>query len=143
MTASSFQLAQAYSVFANKGYLKDFKIFINEDQAYQQRVIGEKATDDVLESLKLVVTEGTGQLARLSDYEVAGKTGTSHKSSSKGGYDKSKYIASFVGIVPLNSKRLTIFVSVDEPGLNNYSGGSVAAPLFAAISNDVLNYLDE
>jgi cell division protein FtsI (penicillin-binding protein 3) len=27
MTASSLQLAQAYSVFANEGYLKDFKIF--------------------------------------------------------------------------------------------------------------------
>ena len=143
MTASSLQLAQAYSVFANKGYLKDFKIFFDEDHVYQQRAIGENAADDILESLKLVVTEGTGQLARLSDYEVAGKTGTSHKSSSKGGYDQSKYIASFAGIAPLNSKRLTIFVSVDEPGLNNYSGGSVAAPLFAAISNDVLNYLDE
>jgi hypothetical protein len=32
---------------------------------------------------------------------------------------------------------------VEEPGLNNYSGGMVAAPLFAAISKDVLNYLDE
>ena len=41
------------------------------------------------------------------------------------------------------SKRLTIFVNIDEPGLNNYSGGDVAAPLFAAISNDVLNYLNE
>ena len=41
------------------------------------------------------------------------------------------------------TKRLTIFVNIDEPGLNNYSGGDVAAPLFAAISNDVLNYLNE
>ena len=96
-----------------------------------------------MESLKLVVADGTGILARISDYKVAGKTGTSHKASSKGGYDQSRYIASFAGIAPLKSKRLTIFVTIDEPGLNNYSGGSVAAPLFAAISNDVLNYLDE
>ena len=78
-----------------------------------------------------------------SEYLYAGKTGTSHKSSSSGGYAKSKYVASFAGIVPLRSKRLTIFVSVEEPGLNNYSGGSVAAPLFAAISKDVLSYLNE
>ncbi len=71
------------------------------------------------------------------------KLGTAHKSSSNGGYDKSKYVSSFAGIAPLNSKRLTIFVSVEEPGLNNYSGGAVAAPLFSAISKDVLNYLDE
>ena len=143
MTASSLQLAQAYSVFANKGYLKDFKIFKNDTLPYQQRVIGKNTADHVLSSLELVVKEGTGQLAQLSDYAVAGKTGTSHKSSAKGGYDQSKYIASFAGIAPLQSRRLTIFVTVDEPGLNNYSGGSVAAPLFAAISNDVLNYLDE
>jgi cell division protein FtsI (penicillin-binding protein 3) len=143
MTASSLQLAQAYSVFANDGYLKDFKIFIDDAEIYKQRVISQTAARDVLDSLQLVVTEGTGKLAKLSHYQVAGKTGTSHKSSSKGGYDQSKYIASFAGIAPLKSKRLTIFVTVEEPGLNNYSGGSVAAPLFAAISKDVLNYLDE
>ena len=143
MTASSLQLAQAYSVFANEGYLKDFKIFIDNAEVYKQRVIGKDAANKVLESLQLVVSDGTGRLARVSNRDVAGKTGTSHKVSSKGGYDQSKYIASFAGIAPLESKRLTIFVSIDEPGLNNYSGGSIAAPLFAAISNDVLNYLDE
>ncbi len=143
MTASSLQLAQAYSVFANQGYLKDFKIFLDDAEVYKHRVIGKDAAADVLESLKLVVSEGTGSLARLSNYDVAGKTGTSHKPSSKGGYEQSKYIASFAGIAPLTSKRLTIFVSIDEPGLNNYSGGAVAAPLFAAIATDVLSYLDE
>jgi cell division protein FtsI (penicillin-binding protein 3) len=143
MTASPLQLAQAYSVFANEGYLKDFKIFLDDVEVFKQRVIGREAAADVLESLKLVVSDGTGSLARVSNYDVAGKTGTSHKTSSKGGYDQSKYIASFAGIAPLTSKRLTIFVSIDEPGLNNYSGGAVAAPLFAAISKDVLSYLDE
>ena len=89
--------------------------------------------------------EGTAFNFRTTDenFLIAGKTGTSHKSSSKGGYDQSKYMASFAGIAPLKTKRLTIFVNIDEPGLNNYSGGSVAAPLFAAISKDVLNYLNE
>ena len=143
LTASPLQLAQAYSVFANEGYLKDFKLFINNESSYQQRVISGDTADEILDSLKLVVSDGTGVLAKLPNFEVAGKTGTSHKSSSKGGYDKSKYIASFAGIAPLDTKRLTIFVNIDEPGLNNYSGGSIAAPLFAAISNDVLNYLNE
>ena len=31
MTASALQIAQAYSVFANEGYLKDFKIFQNNE----------------------------------------------------------------------------------------------------------------
>ena len=144
LTASSLQLAQAYSVFANDGYLKDFKLFIDDfESSYQQRVISKDTADEILDSLRLVVSDGTGSLAKLINFEVAGKTGTSHKPSSKGGYDQSKYIASFAGIAPLKTKRLTIFVNIDEPGLNNYSGGSVAAPLFAAISKDVLNYLNE
>jgi cell division protein FtsI (penicillin-binding protein 3) len=143
MTASALQIAQAYSVFANDGYLKDFKIFQNDEEVYQQRVVSTKTASQVLLALESVVKDGTGKLASITDHSVAGKTGTSHKSSSSGGYDKSKYISSFAGIAPLSSKRLTIFVSVEEPGLNNYSGGMVAAPLFAAISKDVLNYLDE
>ena len=143
MTASAFQMAQAYSVFANEGYLKDFKIFKDEEEVYKQRVISKITASKVLLALESVVLKGTGILAAVSGYQVAGKTGTSHKSSTNGGYDKSKYISSFAGIAPLTSKRLTIFVSVEEPGLNNYSGGAVAAPLFAAISQDVLNYLDE
>ena len=144
MTASSLQLAQAYSVFANDGYLKDFKIFIdNLGSPFEQKVIKSDTAEDILDSLKLVISDGTGSLAKLKNFKVAGKTGTSHKASPKGGYDQSKYIASFAGIAPLKSKRLTIFVSIDEPGLNNYSGGSVAAPLFAAIASDVLSYLDE
>ena len=143
MTASALQVAQAYSVFANEGYLKDFKIFKDDGEVYKQRVISKITASKVLLALESVVVEGTGILAAVPGYQVAGKTGTSHKSSARGGYDKSKYISSFAGIAPLSSKRLTIFVSVEEPGLNNYSGGAVAAPLFAAISEDVLNYLDE
>ena len=34
-------------------------------------------------------------------------------------------------------------IKVNKPGLNNYSGGAVGAPLFAAIAKDILSYLDE
>ena len=143
LQASALQLAQAYSVFANEGYLKDFKLYLDDEEVYEQRVISKNSADQVLLALESVVLKGTGMLAAIPNHRVAGKTGTAHKSSSNGGYDKSKYVSSFAGIAPLNSKRLTIFVSVEEPGLNNYSGGAVAAPLFSAISKDVLNYLDE
>ncbi|MDA9974118.1 penicillin-binding protein 2 [Gammaproteobacteria bacterium] len=143
LEASALQLAQAYSVFANEGYLKDFKLFLNDEESYSQRVISKNSADQILLAMESVVLTGTGTLAAIPNHRVAGKTGTAHKSSSKGGYNKSKYVSSFAGIAPLDSKRLTIFVSVDEPGLNNYSGGVVAAPLFSAISADVVSYLDE
>ena len=36
MTASAIQIAQAYSVFANDGFLKDFKIYQNNEEVYKQ-----------------------------------------------------------------------------------------------------------
>ena len=57
------------------------------------------------------------------------------------GYAEDSYIASFIGITPLSEESLTIFVSIDNPGLNAYTGGAVAAPLFAKIAESSLNHL--
>ena len=40
-----------------------------------------------------------------------------------------------------SASSLTIFVSIEDPGLNAYSGGMIAAPLFAEIAESSLNYL--
>ena len=50
-------------------------------------------------------------------------------------------IASFAGITPLSDESLTIFVSINNPGLNSYTGGAVAAPVFAKIAESSLNHL--
>ena len=44
-------------------------------------------------------------------------------------------------IIISSEKSLTIFVSIEDPGLNAYSGGMIAAPLFAEIAESSLNYL--
>jgi cell division protein FtsI (penicillin-binding protein 3) len=73
---------------------------------------------------------------------VAGKTGTASKPDPQtGGYSTSKYVASFVGIVPATSPRLVILVTVDEPH-GAIFGGTVAAPVFQQIARFALQYLD-
>ena len=62
-----------------------------------------------------VVIEGTGQEAQLPGYTVAGKTGTAAKPDPSGGYSNTKYVASFVGMVPATNPRVVILVTVDEP----------------------------
>jgi cell division protein FtsI (penicillin-binding protein 3) len=91
--------------------------------------------------LKNVVAEGTGTLAEVPGYQVAGKTGTAAKPDERGGYSDSRYVASFVGIVPASRPRLVILVSVDEPR-GAIWGGTVAAPAFAQIAKFDLQYLD-
>jgi hypothetical protein len=70
---------------------------------------------------------------------VAGKTGTAQKVTN-GRYDPSKYLASFVGIVPADKPRLVVAVMIDEPQGTHY-GGLIAAPAFKTIAEAALRYL--
>ena len=85
--------------------------------------------------------EGTGTLAAIPGYQVAGKTGTASKPDPDGGYSTTRYVASFVGFVPASRPRLVILVAVDEPQ-GAIFGGVVAAPAFAQIAKFDLQYLD-
>ena len=139
-TVSPYQIASAYSTFANKGIRKDFKLLIN-DEVTRKRVISKESADHTLDALQKVVEFGTGKKANIDGFTQGGKTGTVHRIRSGSGYAEDLYRASFVGIAPLSEKSLTIFVSIEDPGLNAYSGGMIAAPLFAEIAESSLNYL--
>ena len=141
INASPFQIASAYSVFANEGLFKEFTLIMNDEYKYEEQIISKDTAEKILFALEDVVENGSGYKAKISGFKVGGKTGTAHKSSRTGGYAKSIYTASFAGIVPIDKKDLTIFVSIYEPGLNAYKGGEIAAPLFASIATDTLNYL--
>ncbi len=91
--------------------------------------------------LRDVVIEGTGTLADVPGYQVAGKTGTAAKPDPWGGYSDSRYIASFVGFVPASKPRLVILVTVDEPH-GAIFGGMIAAPVFQEIAKFDLQYLE-
>jgi membrane peptidoglycan carboxypeptidase len=89
----------------------------------------------------MVVSEGTGKAAALDTYKVAGKTGTTKKQE-EGGYSTSKYVASFVGYAPAANPAFAAIVVIDEPKGGAYYGGEVAAPVFKAIAEKVLRYLE-
>ena len=140
ITISPFQIASAYSVFANEGIFKDFKLLKNQEVTSKQ-LISPLTAKYILDALKMVVEEGTGKAAEIRGFSEGGKTGTVHQIKRGSGYLEDSYRASFVGIAPLNNQSLTIFVSINNPGLNAYSGGAVAAPLFAKIAESSLNHL--
>ena len=111
------------------------------DEVINKRVISEESANHTLDALQKVVEFGTGKKANIDGFTQGGKTGTVHRIRSGSGYAEDLYRASFVGIAPLSEKSLTIFVSIEDPGLNAYSGGMIAAPLFAEIAESSLNYL--
>ena len=137
---SPFQIASAYSVFANDGVMKDFQIFKNQ-KVTSQKIISTDSASQVLDALRMAVEEGTGKAADIKGFSVGGKTGTSHQTRRGSGYAEDLYIASFIGITPISDDSITIFVSIENPSLNSYTGGAVAAPVFAKIAESSLNHL--
>ena len=103
------------------------------------RVVSAKTAERMMSMFRSVVVEGTGTQAAIPGYTVAGKTGTAQKAEN--GRYVSKYVASFVGLVPARKPRLAILVMVDEPHGQIY-GGVVAAPIFRDIARFALQYLE-
>lgn len=103
------------------------------------RVISEQAARTVTSMLEEVVTSGTAKRAmQFGGYRAAGKTGTAYKVDPETHrYSKTKFMATFVGFVPVERPRFAIIVTVDEPkGL--HQGGQVAAPVFSHIAEAAL-----
>jgi cell division protein FtsI (penicillin-binding protein 3) len=90
----------------------------------------------------VVLTGGTGTLARLDGWTAAGKTGSAQKiDPTTGRYSPTNFVASFTGFAPINNPAVTILVSLDSP-VGLHEGGFVAAPVFKRIAEQVLPYLD-
>ena len=92
----------------------------------------------MLQILESVVTEGTAPYAKVKGYRVAGKTGTTKKLDMNGGGYGKKYIGSFVGMAPASNPRFILAVMIDEPTVDGYYGGVVAAPVFSSIMTEAL-----
>lgn len=104
------------------------------------QIISSQTAKELCLDLERVVSNGTGRNAYIEGYRVAGKTGTAQKAGPHG-YQEGKYIASFLGFAPANDPQVAAIVIVDEPQGYPYFGGTVAAPIFRAVMEDTLKYL--
>jgi cell division protein FtsI (penicillin-binding protein 3) len=153
ISVTPMQMVMAYAAVANGGFLMrpyvvsrvmspNGEVLAQNQPHVVRRVISEKTSHLLASMLKEVTSEGgTGTLANIEGFDVAGKTGTAQKADlAHGGYAAKKRVASFVGFVPANDPRLVALVLVDEPEVNVY-GGIVAAPAFRDIARGALRQL--
>jgi membrane peptidoglycan carboxypeptidase len=86
--------------------------------------------------------DGTGRLAQVADFTVAGKTGTAQMvNPATGGYYQSRLVASFVGFLPADDPRLVILVVLYDVAHGHF-GGLYAAPVFSEIASAALQRLE-
>jgi cell division protein FtsI/penicillin-binding protein 2 len=147
IAVTPIQMARAYAAIANGGVLVEPQLVDRVDgrqveKRRGKRIVSRAVSRQMLSMLRGVVLEGTGTEAAIPGYTVAGKTGTAAKiDSATGKYSNSRYVASFVGLVPATKPRLVIMVMIDEPAGSIY-GGEVAAPAFKKIARFNLQHLE-
>ena len=146
IAVTPIQMARAYAAIGNGGVLVRPHLVERVDGRPTpprggRRVVSREVSRSMLSMLRGVVLEGTGTEAAIPGYTVAGKTGTAAKIDTDGRYSTSRYVASFVGLVPATRPRLVIMVMVDEPHGDIY-GGVVAAPAFREIARFNLQHFE-
>jgi cell division protein FtsI (penicillin-binding protein 3) len=139
IAVTPLQMAMAYGALANGGKLMrprlvrevrhaDGTVVETYEPEAVRQVVDRRTAQAVGRALEDVVRDGTGSLAQLGSFRVAGKSGTA-RFSSDGGYQKGEYSSSFVGYFPLEQPQLVVFVKLDRPRSGQYYGGAIAAPV--------------
>jgi cell division protein FtsI (penicillin-binding protein 3) len=141
LSASLFQLAQAYTIFARDGELIPATLLKSEGPVSGVPVFSPANALAVRKMLELAAgPKGTAPKAQTIGYSVGGKTGTARKQEGKG-YAANRYRAWFVGIAPIEQPRIVVAVMVDEPNNGAFYGGLVAAPVFSETVQQTLRIL--
>ncbi|MCL2464476.1 MAG: penicillin-binding protein 2 [Micrococcales bacterium] len=144
VSVTALQAVGVYATVANGGVKVDPHLIAGwtapggsyQPVAYAtgDRVISQQTSSELMTMLQSVVDDGTGNLAAIPGYRVAGKTGTAQEMSTNG------ITASFIGVVPADSPSIVVGVFVSNPKSSIY-GGTVAAPVFADVAGFTLSDL--
>jgi cell division protein FtsI (penicillin-binding protein 3) len=141
LSVTPLQLAQAYAVLGAGGMRRPVSLRRVDVPPEGERVMDEAVARELVQMMESVVSEaGTARRAAVMGYRVSGKTGTSWKAT-EGGYNSTKYMAVFGGVVPSSNPRLAAIVVIDEPSAGRFYGGDVAAPVFSEVMSGALRLL--
>lgn len=145
ISVTALQILQAMNVIANDGVLVPPRIVRDESRpaaASARSVLPAPVARELRSILRRVVEDGTGTLAGIPGYPIAGKTGTTQKwDNALRRYTSLRHLASFVGFVDSEPAAFSMIVIIDEPQGDDQYGGLVAAPVFREIAQRILRHL--
>ena len=150
ISATPLQIAMSYAAIANGGFLlkpyivekidkHDDTIIMNQRNT-KKRVLSQSNSEKLIKMLSHTVENGSGKLASVAGWNVAGKTGTSKKLID-GQYSEKEFISSFVGFFPAENPQLLCLIILDSPDASrNFHWGSMsAAPVFKSVMDRVIS----
>ncbi len=141
LSASLFQMARSYTVFAHDGQIIPATILKSSEPVVGVQVLSPQTAAQVRKMLQMAAGPGgTGPKAQTVGYSVGGKSGTAHKQIGRA-YASNKYRAWFTGMAPIDKPRIIVAVMIDEPSAGQYYGGAVAAPVFSEVVQQTLRMM--
>lgn len=157
ISVSPLHMLAFYNAIANGGcmlrprlvsaVMRDGKV---EHRFEPEVLVGKLCSSSTLKKIQSclegVVERGTARKVRNEHYKVAGKTGTAQVARGSKGYGTAQdrnYLASFVGYFPAEAPRYSGIIVVRVSVHDEYYGGRVAAPIFAAIANSIYTTTEE
>jgi stage V sporulation protein D (sporulation-specific penicillin-binding protein) len=155
-TVNAVQYMTAFNSIVNGGKLiqphimkevihKDEYNNIVTDKTFEPNmvdILSEENTAILRDYLERTVAQGGSSKSYVEGYHIAAKTGTAQKvNPNGGGYESGKYISSLAGFAPADDPKVSVFISIDEPGTGTYYAGQIVAPLANILFTDIFNYM--
>ena len=150
ISVTPLQIAMSYAAIANGGFmLKPYVVekiekhddtIIKNQRNTKKRVLSQSNAEKLSLMLSHAVENGSGKLANVAGWNVAGKTGTSKKLID-GQYSEKEFISSFVGFFPVENPQLLCLIIIDSPdsSRNLHWGSMSSAPVFKSVMDRVIN----
>lgn len=85
-----------------------------------------------------VVENGTAKKAKVDGYTIGGKTGTAEKLPRGNG----KYLLSFIGFAPVENPQVVVYVTVDEPHVEDQASSGLGTIIAQTIFEELLPYMN-
>jgi cell division protein FtsI/penicillin-binding protein 2 len=155
LAVTPLQVATAYCAIASDGKLRKphiVKSIIANDgtmvERFEPEVVHEVIRPETAKEMRTALQKvlgpgGTATQAKVAGYTGAGKTGTAVRIE-KGHYQAGHYTVSFAGMLPAKDPAFVCVVVIDDPLTHKVTryGGTIAAPVFAKVAQDIMDYLN-
>lgn len=113
-------------------------IINNIEPTILRKTISSETSEFMRNALFEVVSNGTARKAQVAGYTIGGKTGTAEKLPRRNG----KYLLSFIGFAPVENPQVVVYVTVDEPNVEDQASSGLGTIIAQSILQELLPYMN-
>ena len=145
-STTAIQMIAAVSAIANRGvwitpHVIKYTPEEEQEKIVKRRILEEQDAKDITELLVKSMEAGKSK-AKMDDFYIAAKTGTSRKPNSGGTGYSNKLYTSMIGFFPASDPKVVLYVIVDSASGGGVWGSTVAGPIFKDISTELVRILN-